>query len=380
MRVAIVCPRRTVACGVYDHARKLALHLRGRGEVTFITNPFRADQVPPSGVEPNADIRTFLISGWGLRGLGELIRYAWRERPDMINFQYTPYLYHRYGMNPLLPLGALLLACSGRKIVLTVHERYVPLTNWKFWIVGWPQRFILAALVLWSGVVFVSVGHWAERLRRIFWFKRERIAWVSSPSNIDYRYFSAEEKVILRQRIGFDQESRVISVFHPLGSGKMPDKVLEVWRRVKSQEPRSRLIVIGHEAREFEEKGLLVPYRDEVYFTGYVSEKEVGELLAVTDVFLSPYEDGISSKHSSVTAAMQFALPIITTRGCLTDPLLANSPVAMADGGVEGMARAVLAYLHDKDLRERTGEAVKAFCDEHLSWTGVAERYLSRTG
>lgn len=380
MRMAIVCPRRTVACGVYDHARKLALHLQGEGEVTFITNAFLEDPISRPGSKTSVDTPTFLISGWGLRGLGELIRYAGRERPDLINLQYTPYLYHRYGMNVFLPLAALFLACSGRKVVLTVHEGYVPLTNWKFWIVGWPQRLILAALVLSSGAVFVSVGHWAEGLRRIFWFKRDRIAWVSSPSNIDYQRLSAGEKMALRERIGFDRESLVISVFHPIAAGKMPDKVLEVWARVKSQEPRSRLIVIGHEAQAFEKKGLAVPYRHEVYFAGYVSEREAGELLAVTDVFLSPYEDGISTKHSSVTAAMHFALPIITTSGRLTDPLLANSPVAVTDGGVEGMARAVLAYLHDEDLRKRAGEAMKAFCEEHLTWTGVAERYLSRTG
>jgi glycosyltransferase involved in cell wall biosynthesis len=138
-----------------------------------------------------------------------------------------------------------------------------------------------------------------------------------------------------------------------------------------------RLVVCGAgpaeaEARELSQSlGLAAT----VVFAGHVSSQELGEVYRAADVFVLPsYSEGFPT---AITEAMDFGLPIITTRiRGMADHLSENiNALFVPAGDPDALALAVERILSDADLRGTMRIANQAKVREFAP-DAVAQEYL----
>ncbi len=114
---------------------------------------------------------------------------------------------------------------------------------------------------------------------------------------------------------------------------------------------------------------------DEVIWTGYVSAELVTEILLAADLFLAPFEGGISSRRGSLMAAIVHGLPIVSTPpNIATRYFRAGENFVSVPFGDAGALAAEVAAIMDDPARWgllREGSRVLA---EVFSWPDIALR------
>jgi len=74
---------------------------------------------------------------------------------------------------------------------------------------------------------------------------------------------------------------------------------------------------------------------------------------------------------------MAHGVPVVTTRGRLTDPdLFDRSPLVLADLDADVFARSVVALIDDPARRTALGGATRAFCERHFSWADISQQLI----
>ena len=108
--------------------------------------------------------------------------------------------------------------------------------------------------------------------------------------------------------------------------------------------------------------------------SGTLTPTRVAGHLAACDLLIQPYPDGISSRRTSAMAALALGLPLLTTRGALTEPCWEESgAVRLVDAAREIPAQA-LALLGDEDELARLRVAGRAFYRARFDLGGTVAR------
>lgn len=378
MKIAILCPDFPPDhTGLADHTAALAEHLAERAEVTVITSQ-REGRDEAAGA-----VRVWRqVSQWGGRG-APLVGHALLQlQPDWLIVQYVPHMYGRGGINLLLPLLLLWWRQRGGRILLLLHELYIPWSlRPKRILAAVIQRFMLALCVAAARRVGVSTDVWRQRLERVFPFRRSRFHHLPTPSNVPVAPLTEAEKATVRQQLGLTLDELVLGFFGTLHDSKLMDYVLESLRAVEADGQRARLLCIGPTSQELAQavNGVSRAPEDRIVCTGYVDARRVSQYLSVTDIFLLPLMDGVSSRRSSLMAALSHRVPVAATIGEGTDRLLresaafAGSPVAEKSAFLKN----VCALAADGARRRQLAEAGARLYQDQFSWPVVTARLLS---
>lgn len=378
MKIAILCPDfppdRT---GLADHTAALAEHLVAHAEVTVITS-----QGQGLGETTGSVSVWRQVSGWGWRGALKVGQLLHQLQPDWFIVQYVPHMYGRGGINLMLPLLLWWWRWRGGAILLLIHELYLP---WslvpKRLLAAAIQRLMLAMSILAARRVGVSTQVWHRRVRRLFPFWRSRFCHLPTPSNIPRLRVSESEKAWARTRLGLTSDEFVLGFFGTLHDSKLVGYMLKSLHCLHAQNRPVRLLCIGPTPEELQQVmgGVDHPWDDRIVCTGYVDARRVSEYLSLTDIFLLPLSDGISSRRSSLMAALSHHLPIVATSGKGTDPILLNS-AAIALSPVEdesAFLKNVRALAADPWRRHQLGEAGGRLYRDQFSWPVVMHRLWS---
>jgi len=222
--------------------------------------------------------------------------------------------------------------------------------------------------------VFVSIEKWGQKFRKLFPYKRKSIFWIPVPSNINYYDFSQDQKNRLRNQLDFSSKDIVVSVFSPLGSGKLFEEIIKTWKTVREKRNNVKLMLIGISEKDIVNYKL--EFEDDLYFTGYVSEKKVAKFLSISDIYLIPFADGISSRRASAIAAMLYGLPTITTKERHTDSIFHNSPIIIVDRP-DQLADKVLYFIDNKQARIKIGKGTRKFYEKHFDLYNIKEKFMN---
>jgi len=381
MRILILCPdyppKRS---GLADHTRHLAEHLRrlGRNDVLVLTTRDAGERTAILEEEREEVIVRRAIARWGWRGLATLAREIARAAPDWILVPYVPHAYGRGGVNLALPLALVRERLKGRRVLLLVHELYADLSLF-------PLRHLVAALVqramFWLAVIAargiaVSIESWTMRLRHAWPIRwtRARIFHLPSPSNIEPVPTDREG---VRRQFGIREEEIVLAFFGTLHISK---KRLWLLRSVEALSAKGipvRLLLIGPDSQELLALAT-TEVREKILTLGYADAATVSRSLQASDIFLLPLDDGVSTRRSSLMAALSHGLPVVGTVGRLTDESLKRSDalrLAPADD-LEAFLRHVLILAEDAEQRQELAERGRALYHERYSWPVVVERLL----
>ncbi len=374
MKICIITARIPPShCGVGDYSVQLARELVEQGhEVTLICGKEQASTLD----EPGIRIRN-VVNGWGIFGIRSLLAEIPLRKPDLIFVNWVPHLYSPKGTSLGLALAMILAKIDGARIHTIVHEPFVEITRPSFLITGPIQRLALSILMRCSAAVLVTIQPWVHMLKAKFKWAASRIFWVPVGSNIPVAAVTVAERDHYRAELGIVPTDVAIGVFSLGGAGKDYALLTEAMRAVHKSKLPSFWIFIGVTDEEFARrfpKIKNVPH----YCTGYLSSDKVSRWLQSIDLFVSPYDDGVSTRRGSLIAALAHGVPTVTTVGHLTDrAFFETSPLRLSSLDPAMFASSVLkAAQTAMSLRETRGE-IREFYKRWFRWKDIAASLLT---
>jgi glycosyltransferase involved in cell wall biosynthesis len=324
------------------------------GEVPGDLNVFRG--VSERLAESLEDLgHTVDIVQW-LRGL---------RRYDVVLLQYNPFLYGRRGFAPWLvaELYNVRRGPNRPRIVLYVHEPFVPMRGWRWTLMGLWQRAQLFALIVVADLTLVSIQRWTELLAR--WPTRRRVVHFPVGSSLP----------AAAARRGGNGQRFVVATLAAGDPSRRSDLVHAALASLADEGHPVELLVLGAGAQAPGD----VPQGVTVRVPGPLDYRTLAELLAAVDLFLAPFLDGVSTRRTSMMAALQHGLPVLGTDGRLTDDVLRDARGALrlvSTTDQTGFAAAAVALAGDDEVRAKLGVAGRLLYEEQFDWPVLATRFV----
>ena len=315
--------------------------------------------------------------GWTGPARGRAMRSAGIPRDvrdaDVVLVQYNPFWYGRRGFAPALPAFLWNLRRLRRRPVigLMVHETFVNPRNLRWAVMGAWQRGQLHALLAAAEVRFCSIERWAEQLRHAL--PRRDVHHLPVGSNLPDMSHLREES---RASLGVDGDTTVIACFGLRHPERLQDHTMGAANAIARAGRRVLLLNLGNGPCDVHFAG-----RVTVRSPGFLEEEPLAALLSSSDLFLAPYLDGVSTRRTTVMAALQHRIPVVGTSGYLTDrafsdasSALALVPVGQADAFVAEASR----LADDPDERRLRGDAGRRLYERQFDWPVITSRLVEQ--
>ncbi len=374
LKIALVCPSFPPRnCGVGDYTARLAVALSSAGHSVAVwtgePEPLKYESVSVHVVP----------KPWRHRALRQIGASLRNWKPDAVVIQYSPYLYARFGIHPLLPPWiAALRAALRRPIAVVAHEHHYPLGLQPDRLaLGVPQFAVFQAITLAADRVFFAYEVLCERYRARFPWRRERFSWLPVGANVGLAPGGTVPE-------GTAEERRVLLQFggaHPTRLFDLSFAALDA-ARAELGSSRVALVFAGLDqatvTKELERCGV-DDLRDSVRALGYLSAEQVSAWLRRADVVLAPYLDGVSTRRGSVASALEHGKPVVTTRGWATDPSFGWEKVcALSDPDPRAFAHEAVGLLKDVSRASALGTAARQKFQEKFAWPTIAREMVSQ--
>jgi glycosyltransferase involved in cell wall biosynthesis len=285
--------------------------------------------------------------------------------PHRLLVQWVPHGYGFHSMNLAFCVWLWRRAVRGDQIELMVHEPYLA-----FWEGNWRQnaaavvhRLMTAVLLRAASRVWISIPAWESSWKPYALGRTIPFAWLPIPTGLAEADPRSTDD--LRVRLGAGRHP-VIGHLGTYGrhvasllQGLLPDML----RLLTS----SHVSLIGSGSDRFRAEFLkqYPMYAERITATGVVNDRALAAHVSACDVLIQPYADGISSRRTTAMAGLRLGVPIVTTRGRLTEALWeSSSAVRLADvGDTAGFIAHVKELLEHPDERQRTAERARALYD-----------------
>ncbi len=294
---------------------------------------------------------------------------------DLLLIQYNPFWYGQRGFAPSLPAFLWNLRLRRRRpiIGLMIHETFVDARNFRWALMGAWQRAQLLALHGATDVNFCSIERWVELLGAMPPHRPAHHLPVGSnlPDMRDHR----EET---RVELGVNEDTSVIACFGLRHPERLEDHTLRAARAIAQTGRRVLLLNLGQGPREVHAMG-----RVTVQSPGFLEADALARLVAASDIFTAAHLDGVSTRRTTLMAALQHGIPVVGTSGRQTDQILLLARDALTLIPVDqpdAFSAAVSHLAADPLARGRLGEAGRRLYSNEFDWPVIATRLLAGFG
>jgi glycosyltransferase involved in cell wall biosynthesis len=364
--------------GVGDFTRELAIALADIGhEVHVITRVGCQDQERAGRFDVHP-----LVSNWGWRACGRVIKLVRRLGLDVLNVQYQAAAYDLHPAINFLPLlGFRLWGWRPRPtIVVTFHDLKVP---YLFPKAGPLREGVVTLLARHADASIVT-----NRADELGLIPRGvgRVVRIPIGSNIAPLLPEGYDRHAWRARLGLAPTDLLLGFFGFFNARKgveilvqalatLPQHVhlLFIGGTVGSSDATNRAYA-DHIMNLMAGLGL----ENRVHYTDYVPPAEVSAAFTATDLCVLPYADGISFHHGTLMAALAHSQPIISTLPPIDLPELVHGEnvwlVSPEDPGALAVAIAALADAPAQRQRLAQGAAELA---AQFAWDHIAARTVA---
>jgi glycosyltransferase involved in cell wall biosynthesis len=346
--------------GIRDYATQLVAGLRARGDVqvALLVRTGAAGWVHAEGADSGSAI---------LMGLGRTV-----ASPEAVVLQYNPFSYGRWGFAPYLPLEVWRMRrCPSRPTVaLTVHETHVGVTDWRSALMGSWQRIQLLALRTLADLIITPTEAWAGPLRRSL--PRRPVHHIPVGSSLPDmgRFRSAE-----RRRLGMGEEAVGLAAFGTGHPSRLISSIEHAALAVARAGHSVVMLNLGAGTPSLRRLDGVIP----MHTPSRLDPEPLARRIAAADIFLAPYVDGVSTRRTTVMAALQHGVPVVGTYGESTDAVLRNAAPALQlvpACDPRAFSEAAVALANDKDLRARASKAARELYRAAFDWPVVTEQLL----
>jgi len=366
MRIDLLFPAYPPALdGIGDYTAHLANTLSGRHDVRVWTG-----QTPAPGAS-EVTVRTVpaLPAAEGLSNWADQIC---ADPPDWLVVQYNPFSYGTRGYAPALAptLNMVHTRCPGMRLAVTIHEPFMPPDSLRMFIMSLWQRHQFKQLGRLADHLIVAIAQWEERFAS--WFPDTPCTHIPVGSNMPYVRLTRADA---RTRTGLPSDACVLGLFGRGHPSRLFDHIRHGMQQLEAQGHRPLLLYIGPGVDR-----IRAAFSDvQLHCTGALPAIGVSHYLSAVDVYLAPYQDGVSTRRGAFLAGIQHALPVLTTSGPQTDALLynaADSAFAMTPtDDPAAFARALTRILTTPALQRQLGRNARSFYLDHFQWPVIASQY-----
>jgi len=217
-----------------------------------------------------------------------------------------------------------------------------------------------------ADIILVESGFLSHYLSKYLGFKKTKILVASGGF-----YPEAHEPISTRNKC-FDAcfIGRIIDL-------KGVFDLIQAWKKVVEEFPNAKLAIIGgggeEEINKLNNLILKADLEKNVYYFGFVSEKEKRKLLKASKLFILPsYEEGIPIVFYE---AMYYALPVITYY-LPTYNDVKNEIFSVKKGSIKDLAKAIMYFLRNDNLICEFGTKGKKLAEKH-SWNEIITYIIS---
>jgi glycosyltransferase involved in cell wall biosynthesis len=281
------------------------------------------------------------------------------DGPRRVLVQWTPPSFGMRGLNLAFALW-LLKRSSANRIELMVHEAFIAFGegNWRRDAAAVVQRAMTIALLRAAGKVWVAIPKWEQRLRPWAFGKKLSFEWLPIPSNI-----AAVANVCAIVEIRRECTRFRCPLIGHFGTFRKDVGSLLVPAILALESSRAVFLLVGRGSEEAR-RDLVTNHPEwchRIFSTGELDSDDIATNLSACDVLLQPYPDGISSRRSSVMAALNLGVPVITNLGHLSETFWsAGGAIAIAaSSSACDLGEAALDLLEDPARRSRMSAAAR---------------------
>ncbi len=375
MRHFITCEYPPQSGGVSDYVYLLAKHSASQDDWIHVWCPPHAGQVealPWVTVHPTLG-RFTPRDLW--RTGRELMQFP---RPRRLMVHYVPQGFGYRSLN----LGFCLWLWNrswrhGDEVDLMVHEPYV-----RFGPYGWRwnagaviHRVMMFVLLRAARHVWISTPGWKSYLVPYASGRSLGFDWLPLPSNVP-QADDASAVARVRERYA-PAGSPLIGHFGAFASpiAAMLEEILPALaKRVQS----ASLLLIGGGGEEFCER-LIEAHpnlKGRVHATGFFDARspELSALIQACDLLVQPYPDGVTSRRTTVMAALSHAKAVVTNAGPATESFWRTSKaVILAPAGdTQAFVEEVRNAMETSATRTSLGTAARILYDEKFDIGRIA--------
>jgi glycosyltransferase involved in cell wall biosynthesis len=387
-RVLVVCPRYyPSADGLGHYTTEFCRHLARRLDVAVWTSKHRGRVEKASGSPPPSEVETIdTVEYWTWARPLLTVRDALRFRPDRILIEFVPFMYSpRGGINFGLVLLALVLAVRARirksgRLQVMFHELWFPLA-WrpKDLVLHLAHRSMVFGLAALSDDVFCSTTRFAREVRRVLGPLSRPVHVLPVGSSLE-----RDDRPAPPPRIR-DKTLR-IALFGSLHVSKnVPLVVQTIYEAARSSPWDIRLTVIGPTIEELcaalpELRTWLV---GEVRAEGPLESERAADCLAEQDFFVAYFQDGVSTRRTTLMAALCEGVAVVTTWRDVSDEVFLGKPfVKLLSSDEPAFRRELVEFLNSSERPFDGIEPmeIRAFYRKHFSWSSIVERYIESSG
>ena len=310
-----------------------------------------------------------VIEKWNIKGFLTLVKTLKELKTSRVIIQYVPYSFQRLGMPFLLmPFILYVRLFLGISITTTFHElaNGKGLKHIKYFIPAVSQYFI----GYFQGLISNRIVCNNKPVQKELGLFKYKIALIPVGPN-----FNLSRKVDYRFRTG---PVRIVTFGFSLSRNYL---IYEVAQRFAG---KVEWYVLGKFDNDLQSK-IAKRYNDEyqIYFTGTIEDDEIDKYMKSADIFLLQEDvdkngiGGIGTKSGIIVAAFAAALPIVGTKGHLTDEnfFINKQNCFLADNNIESICEGINLLLRDDLLRESIGNEAFVTYQKHFSWSSIADKY-----
>ena len=346
--------------GVADYTHQVATELSRGGESVHVWGPSGSAAQPGSAIVVHPELGSF--SAADLRRASALLDGY--PSPRRLVVQWVPHGYGQRAMNLQFCFWLWRRSVAGDSIEVVVHEPFVTFSGGiRQCVVAAVQRAMTLVLMSAARRVWVTTRAWTPLLEPYLSGRGIAIQWLPVPSSLQSANAAAVDQVRMRYAPG---NGGLIGHFGT--HGRMVTALLDdVIVLVAKEHPSAHILLIGSGSEAFR-SALLSRDRslaDRISATGTLSAGDLSAHIAACDVLLQPYPDGVTSRRTSTMAGLFARVPVVTTKGTLTERFWQDeAPVKLAAvGDAHASVQQVLRLLADPAERRRQADAGRDFYD-----------------
>ncbi len=326
-----------------------------------------------------------VIKQWQPNAIIEALKAVTGPAPeDWLCLQYVPQMYGRWGI--CWQVADILRALKKEfrcRIAVTFHE----------FISGWnfnPKDLFLATISRLQTIRILSTidlaittcGRYKDCLQSISSYSLT-VQVIPVGACVEPINISPEISVAFRKQ-RFPVTAKVFGLFSRLAIFRNSSLVVKALQRARRQGLDAWLFIgeIGSpSSKPFKElMQLAVKLGVKPYIV--LSKDNLSMALNAVDVFLFPQIDGISTRNTTLMAAMAHGLPVVSFKPYAGnfDNFYIPSGILVDRGDEEAFIQAAVECLKNSDQLSKTGQANSDYYFRHFSWSVIANEYLKALG
>lgn len=383
MRVAILSgPMPPRISGVGDHTVKLAEELRRQGhEVAIWTAEQTARKIVGIPVY-------FAKQPWDKEALQVLFSQLQELRFEVLIIQYTPQSIapRTLGVSLAFPLLLARFKFEVKIPVVTFfHEMNYPVgLSLRGILIGLPHFVQMIGMVCLSDLSLFTTESFLRKARTLLPFSK-RLDWLPVGANVEP---NAAEKIgfsvrKFKEKYGLEGTRWVLLHFGGLHPTHLYKEMILALKKVNETfGARSAcLVCVGIDQSQLEREMIRLELPlENILGTGVLPAAEVSAWMAVSELILAPFLDGVSTRRGSVMSALAHGKPVLTTWGESTQGETSWSKICsgVSVGDRSAYPECAVSLLSDSVALAKLSESARKAYEQQFCWRVIVHRLISK--